>query len=412
MLGKEDPTGLTVGDIFPEHYKKLRSIYDVVYRTGKTHIEDEAMVDALNEEGHKIQGVFRRIVQPCYDNEGTVIGIVCLSLNVSELVAMRDANAKQSERLNSIIDALQAQIILVDQNGTVLEANKAVAETIGKPKEQLAHRELESLASMEMEASACDALVAAVGKALKRQATQYDDRIRVPDSGEDQRVLISVSPVLGTQKKTVEVVIAISDQTELLETTQRKDILVAELEHRVKNVIATIQAVAQFTAATTFDVETMVKELDDRLAAMARSHEKLTAKGWSSQTFREILETEVEGFAKQQENRIILEGDDVDFAPNTAILFGLAVHELLTNATKHGALSNQTGEVLIELKVKDGELLKLIWSESDGPETRQSERQGFGSLLLGTILPTELQASATLAFDKSGLRYELTRNAD
>ncbi|MCR9140289.1 MAG: PAS domain-containing protein [Alphaproteobacteria bacterium] len=412
MLGKEDPTGLTVGDIFPEHYKKLRSIYDVVYRTGKTHIEDEAMVDALNEEGHKIQGVFRRIVQPWYDNEGTVIGIVCLSLNVSELVAMRDANAKQSERLNSIIDALQAQIILVDQNGTVLEANKAVAEAIGKPKDQLAYRELESLASMEMEASACDALVAAVGKTLEGQATQYDDRIRVPDSGEDQRVLISVSPVLGSQKKTVEVVIAISDQTELLETTQRKDILVAELEHRVKNVIATIQAVAQFTAATTFDVETMVKELDDRLAAMARSHEKLTAKGWSSQTFREILETEVEGFAKQQENRIILEGDDVDFAPNTAILFGLAVHELLTNATKHGALSNQTGEVLIELKVKDGELLKLIWSESGGPEATQSERQGFGSLLLGTILPTELQASATLAFDKSGLRYELTRNAD
>lgn len=412
MLGVADPTGLTPDDIFPDHYKTLRPIYDSVYRTGKAYFEDEVMVNVFNSEGQKVQGVFRRIVQPYYDNDDTIIGIVCLSLDVSALVAMRDANAKQTERLNSIIDALQAQIILVDQDGIVREANTATAKVMGTSREKLAFISLEELASSQMEASGCERLVAAVAKALKGQQIEYDDRIVVPGSGEEQRVLISVSPIMGIQMEPVETVIAISDQTKLLEATQRKDILVAELEHRVKNVIATIQAVAQFTASTSLDPDMMVKEMDERLAAMARTHEKLTSKGWSSQTFREILQTEVQAFAAQQKKRIILEGDDIDLPPNTAMLFGLAVHELLTNAAKYGALSNRTGKVLIELKVKNGKLLKLIWSERGGPEIIERERQGFGTLLLGSILPAELQASAKFVFDNSGLRYELTRAVD
>ena len=408
ILGTEDPIGKTMDEFIPENYKALRETFDIVYRDAKTHIDSEVVVDFINARGEKIEGVFQRIVQPYRDLEGDVTGVVTVNLNISELVAMRDANAQQTMRQTSIIEAIDAQIILVDRNGMMVDVNNTVAAALGKSKTELIGVNFQYLASAEMEKDTVDHLQDAVKTALAGQASQYDARIVTPADGTPRRVLISVSPVHGNTEDIREALITITDQTALLEATDRRGILVAELEHRVKNVIATIQAVTRFTASTATDPQTMVEELDERLAAMARTHDKLTTSGWQKQTFKDIVALELSAYARAQSARVIWEGDDISLSPNTAMLVGLAIHELLTNAVKYGALSNDVGEVRICVRAKGDRFQRLTWTERGGPKVIPGGREGFGTLLLRTILPSELNASAQWRLEEDGLIYELS----
>ena len=408
ILGTEDPIGKTVDEFISKEYKFPRETYDIVYRNAKTHIDSEVIFNSINARGEKIEGVYRRIVQPYRDLEGDITGVVTINLDISELVAMRDANTQQTMRQNSIIEAIDAQLILVDRNGTTLDVNNSVTVAVGKSKTELIGVNFQYLASVEMEKVAVDRLQDAVKTALAGKASRYDERIVTPVDDTHRRVLVSVSPVHGNTEDIREVLITITDQTALLEATDRKDILVAELEHRVKNVIATIQAVTRFTASTAADPQGMVEELDERLAAMARTHDKLTASGWQKQTFQDILALELSAYASAQSARVVCEGDDISLSPNTAMLVGLAVHELLTNAVKYGALSNDSGEVRICVRAKGDGFQQLTWTERGGPKVIPGDREGFGTLLLRSILPSELNVSAQLRLEKDGLIYELS----
>lgn len=409
ILGTDDPIGKTVKELIPINYKSLRKTYDTVYNNKKTKIDNEVVINSINARGEKIKGVFRRIVQPYHDLDGHVTGVVSINLDISELVAMRDANAQQTLRQSTIIEALDAQIILVDRNGSVLDVNHSVAAATGQSKTELIGVNFQNLASREMEKDAVDNLRKAVETALRGRESRYDDGIVTSAGGARRRVLIVVSPVQSNNAGINEALITITDQTALLDATHRKDILVAELEHRVKNVIATIQAVTRFTASTAIDPETMVEELDERLAAMARSHDKLTSCGWRNQSFESTLKLELGAYASSQASRVFHEGDDLDLTPSTAMLVGLGIHELLTNSVKYGALSNTTGEVHICIKTKDAKLHSLTWTERGGPKVQRTDREGFGTLLLRSILPQELNAIAMLELHEEGLTYKLSR---
>ena len=408
-LGTDDPIGKTVEEFIPGDYKLLRETYDAVYRNAKAHVDSEVVVNSINARGEKIEGVFRRIVQPYRDLEGKITGVVTVNLDISELVATRDANTQQTLRQASIIEALDAQIILVDHRGTVLDVNHSVAAAIGKSKTELIGADFQYLVSFQMKEDAVDRIMDAIKTAVAGQASRYDERIILPVDDTPRRVLISVLPVNSNCSAIREALITITDQTALLEATDRKDILVAELEHRVKNVIATIQAVAQFTASTALDPQIMVEELNERLAAMARTHDKLTASGWQRQTFREILELELNAYASAQSARVFCDGDDISLSPSTAMLVGLAIHELLTNAVKYGALSNDAGEVWLYIEVNGAALKRLTWTERGGPKVIPGNREGFGTLLLCSILPSELRVSARISLEEEGLIYELSQ---
>lgn len=412
FLGSKDPTGKMPSAFFPDHYDALKPLYDAVYRTGRTQVEDEAFVDTINASGDKVEGVFRRIIQPYRDATGKTDGVISMTLDISQLVAMRDANAKQSVRLGNIIDALDSQIALVDSTSAVLTVNKEFSRIAGRSSFEIRHHDVFEILADEMSTESLARLRDAVEMAVKGKEHEYEDQIRVSDEDELRRVIVYVKPIITNQlnlSMVREIVIAITDQTPLLEANQRKDILVAELEHRVKNVIATIQAVTQFTAASALDIDSMVEDLNERLSAMARTHAKLTTSGWSSQSFQELLDLELDAYADSQRERVFLEGDKLTLSASSSMLIGLAIHELLTNAVKYGSLSNIDGKVLITVKAKDGVLSSLKWREVGGPELEESRRQGFGTLLLMSILPSELESSVAMEFQNDGMTYELFR---
>jgi two-component sensor histidine kinase len=187
----------------------------------------------------------------------------------------------------------------------------------------------------------------------------------------------------------------------------RQELLIHELNHRVKNTLATVQALARQTARGADSVPAFTAAFEARLLAMSQTHMLLTASQWSTTGLRRILELELAPYASGRPERIHLDGPEVGLAPRIAVPLGMTVHELATNAAKYGALSVPEGRVVVRWTLADG-LLRLSWQESGGPAVAAPERTGFGTRLIRTSVERELAGTVALDFLSDGLLCRLT----
>lgn len=194
------------------------------------------------------------------------------------------------------------------------------------------------------------------------------------------------------------------DVTERKRDEERQQLLMAELDHRVKNILATIQALIARTAASKGSVEELARTLQGRVQAMARAHSMLARNRWESASLRSLLEDELKPYG---EERVRLSGPDVALVPRAALSLSLALHELTTNAAKYGALSSPNGQVQVDWSISDGAKpeLCLDWIESGGPLlSGPPARQGFGSLMTERVIRHEFGGQLTLTYTRLGLR--------
>ena len=184
----------------------------------------------------------------------------------------------------------------------------------------------------------------------------------------------------------------------------QQELLMAELDHRVKNTLANIQALVRRTRSGADDLEGFVHDFDRRIRAMAAAHSLLSSSRWESAGLRALIEEELRPYRiANAEGRTSVTGQDLRLKPKAALAISLAVHELATNAAKYGALSVASGRVSVTCKVVGGEAL-LEWVEIDGPPVRPPTRRGFGSTVVERGLSYELGGRAVLQFEPSGLR--------
>lgn len=194
---------------------------------------------------------------------------------------------------------------------------------------------------------------------------------------------------------------------EALETSERRQkLLINELNHRVKNTLATIQSIAMLTARRTGSVPEFSALFEARLMALSETHNLLTATGWEQAMLRDMLGREMRPYSPEQ---FALDGPDVLFAPPQALAMGMIIHELATNAAKHGALSRQGGRVSVRWTAPDAAgRVALDWIETGGPTVPKPERTGFGSRLIATSLKGDLGGAAELDYAPDGFRARLT----
>lgn len=182
--------------------------------------------------------------------------------------------------------------------------------------------------------------------------------------------------------------------------------LTDELDHRVKNLLATVQSIVLRAQPEEPAGQEFAQAVSRRISAMARTHELLSNGGWREVELRDLLAAIVpEGRAE-----IDLRGGRVLLQPRAAQALGTAFDELATNAAKHGALSAPEGSVLVGWRIlgADGTgHLELNWEERGGPPVRQPTRRGFGRSIIERGVPFELGGAVTLAFDPAGLRCEM-----
>ncbi|MGF3025873.1 sensor histidine kinase [Methylobacterium aquaticum] len=186
----------------------------------------------------------------------------------------------------------------------------------------------------------------------------------------------------------------------------RQELLIHELNHRVKNTLATVQSMARQTARSAGSLDDFTGSFEARLLAMSQTHNVLTANHWEGAGLRGILSAELEPYAGGRPDRIRLEGPPVSLTPAVALPLGMAIHELATNAAKYGALSVETGQVAVEWGVDrqvGGETLSLRWRERGGPAVAPPTRTGFGTRLIRTSLERELAGEVQLDYAAAGL---------
>jgi two-component sensor histidine kinase len=195
-------------------------------------------------------------------------------------------------------------------------------------------------------------------------------------------------------------------------TTERQHLLIRELHHRVKNSLATVQALLGATARSTGSVEAFYHAFAGRLAALGRTHTLLTEDYWQTASVREMLRTELEPYDDGSGHRIVLSGPSLELSADLAIPTGMAIHELAANAVTHGALSVPGGRVEVVWDVlRDAEgqrRLCLEWTERGGPAVEPPSRKGFGSRLLERVLPAQCSAEVALDFGPAGLTFRMT----
>jgi two-component sensor histidine kinase len=189
---------------------------------------------------------------------------------------------------------------------------------------------------------------------------------------------------------------------------QQQQLLIAELHHRVKNTLTVVQSLVELSIRHTDSLDAFRKSISGRIASLANSHTLLVEGQWLSVSLRSMIEGELA--AHEHGNRITIAGDDVLLPSRAAIAVGMAMHELITNAAKYGALSLPEGRVHVSWAVvpkPDGDRLLLDWFERGGPTVTQPTSRGFGSVLLDRVLGTEMGGKITTDFNPAGLRARI-----
>lgn len=216
-----------------------------------------------------------------------------------------------------------------------------------------------------------------------------------------------ITPVLDANGRIAHWVSAQREVTERKAALEQQQFLVRELHHRVKNTLATVQAIMSSTARNSGTIQEFQQAFGGRTASLAKTHTLLTEDQFQSVPFRDLLWAELEPYDDGGKTRIRLEGPDVVLASEFAVPIGMAVHELTTNAAKHGALAEFGGRVVVTWSVVEteaGPRLTWIWNEHDGPPVALPSREGFGSRLLKRVLSTQVHAEVDIDYDPDGLR--------
>jgi two-component sensor histidine kinase len=196
----------------------------------------------------------------------------------------------------------------------------------------------------------------------------------------------------------------VQDISERKRHEQHLRLLINELNHRVKNTLATVQSMASLTFRNSTDVNEARSRFEARLIALAGAHDALTREKWEGASLIHIVEQGIAPYRSPE--RFSIEGPEIIVSPKYALALAMALHELCTNAVKYGALSNADGRVSITwfaMDGKEGRELHMRWQERDGPPVISPTRRGFGSRLIEQGLARDLAGEVEIEYAVTGL---------
>lgn len=377
--------------------------------------EDGALV-AVYELGRSLRQEIRDLREQGHQRWQLWIGASLAGglAGFSLLLAQRQRSVRGAERqvavataqLRAVYAAAPIGLLLLDDRLSILRANPsfaAMAQQVQSiPEGTPLHQVMPGLANVldPLLRTAQDLAQPLVGREVVVEATR---------GGLPRHYFMTAEPVVGIEGPSL-VSLVVVDVTDRVAAEAWRAEVVAELNHRVKNTLATVHSLAMQTARTAGDAsEALQRFLTDfqaRLLALSRAHDLLTARTWRGATLEEAARAALAPWRMMpggdvDESRLSLSGPSAWLAPKQALGLALALHELATNAAKHGALSQPDGRIDVTWGSAGGEdgMVELLWQESGGPPVREPTRRGFGSRMLQRGLPAELGPGSAVLLD-------------
>lgn len=305
---------------------------------------------------------------------------------------------RQKRELETLYREAPVGLALLDAEGRVLRANEAL-QAIDAPAPDAPSASL--LPSFAESITALHRRVLASGEPIA--AT---DVAGAPDAGRLRHLLVSAYP-LTSQEGVQAVGYVVQETTEQKDAAERERLLAREVDHRAKNLLAVIQGIVQLTRAESANA--FATAIIGRIQALGRAHSLLSASRWEGADLRQLVVEELAPFLGGDRPRATIRGPHLQLRHAAAQSLALGLHELATNAAKHGSLSVEGGTVAIEWRLAPAAdpVLELHWTERGGPPVAPPARRGFGATLLRSSVERQLKGSVTLDWQPEGLVCEL-----
>lgn len=313
----------------------------------------------------------------------------------------RKAAEASNALLAAIVSSTGDAILSMDVSGTIQTWNPAAERIFG-------------FAAQEAVGQSAGIVVpddraeerAAIYAEIRAGRTVAMETVRRTKSGQNLDVSINVAPLRSKDGSVIGICSVVHDISELKRREEHAQLLVRELAHRTKNLLAVISGMARETARHSSDLEQFGIRFSSRIQGLARSQDLLLQREWSGAFLHDLLAAQLQPFIQPGGERLELNGPEVFLKPEAVHNVGLAIHELATNASKHGALSVLDGRVIIDWRLESGPeqsvALQLMWREVGGPTVHPPAAKGFGHVVVETMVTRSLQAKVFLDYRTEG----------
>ena len=353
------------------------------------------------EDGRQV--VVSANADPLLDNHGEITGVVVCFTDITGL-----NSKKEDQPTRQVLDALPLALYATDAEGHITYYNQAAAEFWGRRPELNREQWCGSFrlfhpGGIPMAHVDCPMAVSLkYGIPLRgiEAITERPDGTRVPFAP-------LPTPLRDSEGRLAGAVNVLIDISERKRGEERQRTLMSVLNHRVKNTLATVQALASQTIRGRGVKRDVRAKFVGRLFALSRAHDLLTREGWESADLQSV----VDEVLAPHHGRIEAHGESMRISPKTAVALSMVLHELAANAVRYGALSRPGGKVTLTWTIepaKSGSMLVLNWREAGGPPVEEPARRGFGLRLVERSIAQELSGVADIAFEPDGLQCTLS----
>jgi len=352
---------------------------------------------------------------PVFDAQGDLAGTIGVLVDVAD----RQAAERVTQRLAAIVDSSDDAILALDRDGTVVNWNHGASQLYQYTEDEVVGRPI----SMPIPPDRGDEETLILDRVLRGERVERYQTVRLRRDGTAVDVSLTMSPVLDRGGRIVGVSKIARDITERKRANERRDLLLAEMNHRVENLLVMASGITSLSARSATSVKGLAADVASRLAALARAHEltlpprraEPVALG-ATVSLHALIDTIVTPFEVRTPDgtrRVSVTGPDVDIAAGSPLTgMALLLHEFATNAAKHGTFTAPAGTIDVQCSVA-GDRLVVVWSERGGPAVRPpGEATGFGSRLVDLTVRRQLAGEITRSWRPEGLVLRLAVERD
>ena len=339
-------------------------------------------------------------VSPVRDRAGAIIGASKIVRNITEKKRAEQREAWLAAIVTSSFDGIVSKSL----QGIVTSWNESAERTFGYSAAEMIGQSIRCVIPADRQGEEDNILSRiAAGERVENYET-----VRRRKDGTLIDVSVTVSPIRDRSGAIVGASKIVRDITDRKRQEEKIRMLMREVNHRAKNMLSLVQAIARQSAAT--ERKDFLRRFEDRVRALAASQDLLVKNDWKGADLEQLLRSQLAHFADFIDTRIKLAGPPLMLSAAAAQALGMAFHELATNAGKYGALSNGQGRVHVQWDVQDApseETFVISWSESGGPPVRVPKKRGFGSTVTCRLAERSLDASVELRYERTGLHWQL-----
>lgn len=398
--GMSGMVGKTIRQALPDEPEGWCSIYDTVLRTGEPIRFERGLVT----HGRVLELYAFRVEDKNHHRVAVIFKDITAHKKADE--ALRESE----ERFRTLFELGPVAVYSCDVSGVIRNFNRRAAELWGRESAvaDVDERFCGSFKLLRPDGSFLPHEQCPMAEVLNGNLAEARDEevlIERPD-GSRVTVVVNIRPLKNQHGEVTGAINCFYDITERKEAEQRQRMLMNELAHRGKNLLAVILSIASRTMSGTRSLAEAREVFANRVQALSRSQTVLMTDGFEYASLGEIIRLEIEGFS----DHVDAAGPDVMLTPKAAQTFALLVHELATNAAKHGALSRRAGRVSIRWEVEGAGAeakFRFRWQEIGGPPVKVPTRQGFGRILLEKVAAQDFGTKPKVNFASDGLSYEI-----